>query len=458
MPSFFAKLRHRRSPSSSSSSSPQSDSKQSPSDLAPLLQENHPSIINRNTPRYSNTEQGVIIIGKEPNKNISTKATQDMSTANGAPYKPPRSVEREKTGHLSNLIGDQGRTSSVGSNDTERRTGVESKAIPPRKSSIPSSSPNPHQSTSPQSRLIEPQASMTEGTETFDREEVMTPRKGGHGRKESIPHSPKVVQDLDTLAITSRPPSSAEGHHSDPQRRVDPGPSGQADPHNDSTRLVQANVESSLSGQMEHLSVTSPEPVQQSIVTNAAQRAGDELVWQGKGAVGLSEEGKEVFKQAGMADELQARDSVRLQTKWMEPVIHEHIIKKEHTDYITLVDREIHKYHVYPKIQPVLDPNPIMLPTRHRIFSQRDGKWHEVIGDEAAIAILGEDVFRNGPQEIRQQRLSDEQALRATSSVQSSGRLDDDELNRGGRVMEREYLKGGPESDWTEIAKVGTAI
>lgn len=59
-----------------------------------------------------------------------------------------------------------------------------------------------------------------------------------------------------------------------------------------------------------------------------------------------------------------------------------------------------------PTVQPIHDPDPLVLPSRHRMFSSSDNQWHEVIGDEAAIAILGENVFRNGPQQTRNERKS----------------------------------------------------
>jgi hypothetical protein len=44
-----------------------------------------------------------------------------------------------------------------------------------------------------------------------------------------------------------------------------------------------------------------------------------------------------------------------------------------------------------PKIQPIFDPDPIVLPTRHR-FRDHEGNLREVVGDEAARAILGDDM------------------------------------------------------------------
>lgn len=120
-----------------------------------------------------------------------------------------------------------------------------------------------------------------------------------------------------------------------------------------------------------------------------------------------------------------------------------------------------------PVIQPVHDPDPIQLPTRHRIFSQADGKWHEVVGDAAAIAILGEDVFRNGPREVREERRivmpGDPRFENAASNGGTSTAIrpkaaGDDGYATKGRVMEREYVKGGPETDWREVSQVGTAL
>lgn len=57
-----------------------------------------------------------------------------------------------------------------------------------------------------------------------------------------------------------------------------------------------------------------------------------------------------------------------------------------------------------PKIQPIHDPDPIRLPPRHRIFDPTTSAWHEVIGDEAALAILGPAAFYNGWREYREYR------------------------------------------------------
>lgn len=46
-----------------------------------------------------------------------------------------------------------------------------------------------------------------------------------------------------------------------------------------------------------------------------------------------------------------------------------------------------------PYIQPIFDPKPTVLPTRH-LFRDRDGNWREVIGDEAAERVLGRKFSR----------------------------------------------------------------
>ncbi|WVR06046.1 hypothetical protein IAU60_003074 [Kwoniella sp. DSM 27419] len=211
----------------------------------------------------------------------------------------------------------------------------------------------------------------------------------------------------------------------------------------------------------------------------------------------LTQQGHQVFKQSGMDRLLGTEDTVDMATHIMDPVVKELIIPKVHTEYTTVITRCIHKTHYIPLIQPIHDPDPIVLRTRHRIFSPQTGKWHEVIGDEAAIEILGEDVFRNGPQERRELRKPalpglepmDEEAKRmareagigstgysvyTTGGIGQSGAREfkhDEQINipiRGtdvaldgigqgggsGRVLEREYEYGSePTSDWKEVAQ-----
>jgi hypothetical protein len=99
---------------------------------------------------------------------------------------------------------------------------------------------------------------------------------------------------------------------------------------------------------------------------------------------------------------------------------------------------------ISPTIQPIYDPDPIILPTRHRFFSPIDGHWHEVIGDEAAIDILGEDVFLYGPKVIRQ--------VRALYTPESKG--DVPTINSEQRIIEREgeEVDGHAKGDWKVIA------
>ena len=47
-----------------------------------------------------------------------------------------------------------------------------------------------------------------------------------------------------------------------------------------------------------------------------------------------------------------------------------------------------------PYIQPIHDPSPTILPTRH-LFKDAQGQWREVIGDEAAERILGVSIDRS---------------------------------------------------------------
>lgn len=109
-----------------------------------------------------------------------------------------------------------------------------------------------------------------------------------------------------------------------------------------------------------------------------------------------------------------------------------------------------------------------------------DNKWHEV--DEAtAREVLGDDVFENGPKEVREKRFSllpglgemrkeDQDKWRLVNGKwveiadvrePYNGRLggeqeDEDGFLWGqgnGKVWEREYTVGETVSDWKEVAK-----
>jgi hypothetical protein len=102
-----------------------------------------------------------------------------------------------------------------------------------------------------------------------------------------------------------------------------------------------------------------------------------------------------------------------------------------------------------PKIQPIFDPEPIILEPRHRIFSAADGQWHEVIGDASAIAILGEDAFYNGPKTVREVRKS---VLPGFET--ENGEIEEGGIGRGmGRVREREGLLGGQWGPWKDAGR-----
>lgn len=92
------------------------------------------------------------------------------------------------------------------------------------------------------------------------------------------------------------------------------------------------------------------------------------------------------------------------------------------------------------------------------------GKWHEVEGDEAAIEILGEDTFHNGPKEIRQTRqlYDSDAAARAEESFISTltrgleGRdLTAEGFGTGGkgRVVEREGILGEDLGEWKDVER-----
>ncbi|WWC86483.1 uncharacterized protein L201_001360 [Kwoniella dendrophila CBS 6074] len=214
----------------------------------------------------------------------------------------------------------------------------------------------------------------------------------------------------------------------------------------------------------------------------------------------LTKQGIQVFKNAGMERVLGTENSIDIRSKELEPVVQEIIYPLEHTEYTTILTRCIHKTHYLPLIQPIHDPNPIILATRHRIYDNTTKQWHEVIGDSAALAILGEDVFRNGEKTYRELRKPalpglepmDEDAIRMAkeagltnsgdglstfstvkqyeystnqqSTIPIIGEHEDvsiDGIGQGqgkGRVLEREYLLKDAKEDenekgeWKEIA------
>jgi hypothetical protein len=59
-----------------------------------------------------------------------------------------------------------------------------------------------------------------------------------------------------------------------------------------------------------------------------------------------------------------------------------------------LTDEVVDSAFDSPYIQPIHDPNPTVLPTRH-LFKDSQGNWREVIGDEAAERILGHKLDRS---------------------------------------------------------------
>ncbi|WVF70268.1 hypothetical protein IAT40_005057 [Kwoniella sp. CBS 6097] len=228
-----------------------------------------------------------------------------------------------------------------------------------------------------------------------------------------------------------------------------------------------------------------------SLVEGSVARAGERET--------LTDQGRDVFRKAGMGKLLDKEGTVDMRSRVLDPVVKETIYPKEHTEYTTVITRCIHKTHYIPLIQPIHDPDPVVLATRHRIFSAEDGQWHEVVGDEAAIEILGRDTFLKGPQERREIRKPalpgleemDEDAIRMskeaglyysassgsagytnTSMISSGGEREfredrqvevpirgEDVAHDGiglgggsGRVLEREYKLGDEGGDWQEVA------
>jgi hypothetical protein len=258
-----------------------------------------------------------------------------------------------------------------------------------------------------------------------------------------------------------------------------------------------------LSGRMEHLAVrsdeldrsTSTEPnepdepehlVQQR--TDMAQRiAADARARR----IDPTPSELEIFAAAGMEDKLANRGEVNVVTEWLPPVVQvrppitslprsdgqETIIVKEHVEVTEVIQRDIHIHHILyvplripyyaapplkrsPKIQPIFDPDPIILERRHRICDGSTGKWHEVVGDDAAIAILGLEVFERGPREEREERAPaleplpwQVKARESTSALGGGGEGDDvaGERKYEHRVIER-VGKGGVMDKWRTLA------
>jgi len=114
------------------------------------------------------------------------------------------------------------------------------------------------------------------------------------------------------------------------------------------------------------------------------------------GKIEIDPKKKLVFDSIGWTDRLGILDTVEMDTQYLELVVQEHVRPIEHIIYTTLIYREIHRYHIYPYIQPIVDPNPTVLATRHffpdpSIPPSADGRpaYRVVYGDEAAEAILG---------------------------------------------------------------------
>jgi hypothetical protein len=92
-----------------------------------------------------------------------------------------------------------------------------------------------------------------------------------------------------------------------------------------------------------------------------------------------------------------------------------------------------------PRIQPIEDPNPIELQSKHRIFSVTDGRWHEVEGDAAAIELLGRETFEHGEKEVRYTRepVSEERHSVSNTAPETDATL---QSGQARRVIERESV------------------
>ena len=191
----------------------------------------------------------------------------------------------------------------------------------------------------------------------------------------------------------------------------------------------------------------------------------------------LDEIGRRRFEQAGFGDLIDKQGDVEVETHWLKPVVHvSHPITQlnlanspgnhcpQDTYRVSHRDRSrdtrpprlvgfpyssIGQADGSPRIQPIHDPDPIMLQPRHRMFSPRTGHWHEVIGDAEAISLLGEDAFLNGPKQYREIRRA------ALPGLDSSYEDQPEEIkamyNGKARVIERETVEGGPTGHWHKI-------
>jgi hypothetical protein len=105
-----------------------------------------------------------------------------------------------------------------------------------------------------------------------------------------------------------------------------------------------------------------------------------------------------------------------------------------------------------PKILPVSDTDPIVLEPRHRIFSTTDGKWHEVVGDAAAIEILGKEAFRSGEKEVRDIRGHALPGFGEVTELSERDKAEAGLVGRTARVLQREGVKGEM-GEWREVAR-----
>lgn len=63
--------------------------------------------------------------------------------------------------------------------------------------------------------------------------------------------------------------------------------------------------------------------------------------------VGLDAKGEALFRTAGLeVKDREGKGTIDWTVTWGEPVVHEHVIVREHRIYQTVVEREIHRYHV----------------------------------------------------------------------------------------------------------------
>ncbi|KAK8866135.1 hypothetical protein IAR55_001286 [Kwoniella newhampshirensis] len=390
--------------------------------------------------------------------------------------RPPRSDEQGLHGRFGHVDSLTQREQDPGSESTSRRTsGRRSVEVPKRATSL-----NPRAARLPGNGAnISDDGSSYSDEDDDERNDYDTfPRQTQSGTDRTQGYDPDLIKPFEGIQLTDRSRAGnlgqGQGFDNDRRARVELLPKIEPDLSPSqyiAAYLARQEVASGFTPVKSLDSAYLPEPhspaleaerlaMVEKLLTESSRRRAE------RGS--LNPQGRQWFSAVGLENAIGKPDTVDVETQWLEPVIKETIYRKEINEYCIVINREIHKYHIYPKIQPIHDTDPIRLPTLHRIFSPLTGKWHEVEGDAAAIAILGQDTFNNGPKEVREIRrpalpglepMTEESGARSGSTTGVSGLTQGAKRVFGGgltgRILEREYPVGGRETDWRVVRRHG---